>query len=90
MFLYDHSGAQKEVSPLCVLDFYVHESRQRRGYGKLLFEFMLKVRVGKFVRMKLYIPNSIKSYGVLPPHSGCVVHLYKAGVANMPIISYAA
>ena len=29
--------------PLCVLDFYVHESRQRKGCGKRLFEAMLEV-----------------------------------------------
>ena len=28
--------------PLCVLDFYVHESRQRSGCGKNLFEYMLQ------------------------------------------------
>ena len=33
-----------EVEPLCVLDFYVHESRQRTGCGKKLFEAMLEVR----------------------------------------------
>ena len=27
--------------PLCVLDFYVQESRQRSGCGKALFEYML-------------------------------------------------
>ncbi|CAG8708614.1 1219_t:CDS:2, partial [Acaulospora morrowiae] len=31
-----------EIEPLCVLDFYVHESRQRSGHGKQLFEFMLE------------------------------------------------
>lgn len=31
-----------EVEPRCVLDFYVEESSQRRGYGKQLFEEMLK------------------------------------------------
>ena len=36
------SGGQNEVYPLCVLDFYVHESRQRSGCGKMLFEFMLQ------------------------------------------------
>ena len=30
-----------QVYPLCVLDFYVHESRQRLGCGRLLFEAML-------------------------------------------------
>ena len=27
-----------ELDALCVLDFYVHESCQRQGIGKLLFE----------------------------------------------------
>jgi len=39
----DGFGKQHEVEPLSVLDFYVHESRQKCGYGKRLFEFMLKV-----------------------------------------------
>lgn len=29
--------------PVCVLDFYVHESVQRCGYGKILFERFLDV-----------------------------------------------
>jgi GNAT superfamily N-acetyltransferase len=32
------NGAIVEVEPLCVLDFYVHESHQRQGVGKALFE----------------------------------------------------
>jgi GNAT superfamily N-acetyltransferase len=32
------NGAIAEVEPLCVLDFYVHESYQRQGVGKALFE----------------------------------------------------
>jgi len=43
LFVYDSNGAQHELQPLCVLDFYVHESCQRRGYGRKLFEFMLQV-----------------------------------------------
>ena len=39
----DSKGALHEVEPLCVLDFYVHESRQRCGFGKQLFEYMLTV-----------------------------------------------
>ncbi|KAG0561282.1 hypothetical protein KC19_9G051500 [Ceratodon purpureus] len=31
-----------EMSPLCVLDFYVHESCQRQGLGHMMFEFMLE------------------------------------------------
>jgi len=32
----------RELNPLCVLDFYVHESCQRAGGGKRLFETMLE------------------------------------------------
>ena len=32
----------RELQPLCLLDFYVHESMQRSGYGKELYEYMLK------------------------------------------------
>ena len=34
-------GNMLEVDPLCVLDFYVHYSYQRRGLGKKLFQAML-------------------------------------------------
>ena len=43
LFIRDHqSGKMHEINPLCVLDFYVHESVQRGGIGKLLFEEMLR------------------------------------------------
>jgi alpha-tubulin N-acetyltransferase 1 len=35
LFIRDELGNIKEISPLCVLDFYVHESQQRNGYGKV-------------------------------------------------------
>ncbi len=34
LFIRNETGAIKEISPLCVLDFYVHESVQRSGQGK--------------------------------------------------------
>ena len=37
----DRSGEQNETFATCVLDFYVHESRQRSGCGRKLFEHML-------------------------------------------------
>ena len=42
LFLRDRNYNYHEVTPLCVLDFYVHESIQRRGIGKQLFDYMLK------------------------------------------------
>ena len=41
LFVYDQNNMIKEIKPLCVLDFYVHESQQRNGIGKKLFDYML-------------------------------------------------
>lgn len=41
LFIRNPAGACREIEPLCVLDFYVHESCQRTGIGRLLFEVML-------------------------------------------------
>ncbi|CAK9877039.1 unnamed protein product [Sphagnum jensenii] len=42
LFIRKDSGHLVEMAPLCVLDFYVHESCQRMGLGYQLFEGMLK------------------------------------------------
>ena len=42
LFLLDGAGKPHELSPMCVLDFYVTETRQRTGCGKRLFEAMLR------------------------------------------------
>lgn len=42
IFYRDFTGKCKELNPVCVLDFYVHESLQRMGIGNLLFMNMLK------------------------------------------------
>lgn len=39
LFHYDHFGRCQEINPLCVLDFYVHESMQRQGIGKVRMIF---------------------------------------------------
>ena len=41
LFLLDTSGKPNEMTPMCVLDFYVTETRQRTGCGKKLFETMI-------------------------------------------------
>lgn len=43
LFVYDSRGENHEMMPLCVLDFYVVESEQRKGYGKSLFDCMLSM-----------------------------------------------
>ncbi|VDO69509.1 unnamed protein product [Schistosoma margrebowiei] len=45
LFVHDRRGVCVECVPLCVLDFYVYEAHQRKGCGKKLFDFMLKVSV---------------------------------------------
>ena len=42
LFLRDRNYNYHEVNALCVLDFYVYETAQRRGIGKELFDYMLK------------------------------------------------
>lgn len=41
LYIRRQNDQYSQVSPICVLDFYVHESFQRTGIGKLLFEAML-------------------------------------------------
>lgn len=41
LFYRDKAGRCKELTPICVLDFYVNEKLQRRGLGRVLFEKML-------------------------------------------------
>ncbi|XP_065647910.1 alpha-tubulin N-acetyltransferase 2 isoform X3 [Hydra vulgaris] len=42
LFLCDEKETLHECHPLCVLDFYIHESKQRNGNGKKLFQKMLE------------------------------------------------
>lgn len=42
LFLFDATGMVHEKETLCVLDFYVHETKQRTGLGKQIFDFMLE------------------------------------------------
>jgi alpha-tubulin N-acetyltransferase 1 len=42
LYLYNKAGSQSEAMVFCLLDFYIHENKQRKGYGKHLFEYMLQ------------------------------------------------
>ncbi|XP_055453005.1 alpha-tubulin N-acetyltransferase 1 isoform X4 [Psammomys obesus] len=42
LFVLDDREAHNEVEPLCILDFYIHESVQRHGHGRELFQYMLE------------------------------------------------
>lgn len=58
LFIYDHHGNQLEMEPLCVLDFYIHESCQRKGSGKQLFEYMLRMENADPMRLAIDRPSS--------------------------------
>ena len=67
LFVRNRSGAYIEMNPLSVLDFYVHESVQRGGHGKYLFEKMLK-NEGEEPRKLAYDRPSPKLKGFLAKH----------------------
>ena len=70
LFIRMDNGQIKEITPLCVLDFYVHESVQRGGQGKVLFEEMLH-REGNVHPAKIaYDRPSSKLIGFLAKHYG--------------------
>lgn len=43
LFLFDEMGEHYQLQARCILDFYVHESRQRMGLGNTLYQYMLSV-----------------------------------------------
>jgi len=42
LYLFDKSGSRSEAMVYCLLDFYIHESKQRKGYGSRLMNYMLQ------------------------------------------------
>ncbi len=67
LFHRDGAGRCHEMAPTCILDFYVHESVQRKGVGKSLFQKMLdseKVQPHKLA----YDRPSPKLLGFLKKH----------------------
>lgn len=56
--------------PLCVLDFYIDESLQRKGYGKRLFEFMMTREQILYPSRYAYDRPSPKLLSFLSKHYG--------------------
>lgn len=69
LYIFDATGMHHEKMSLCVLDFYVHESRQRKGYGKILFEHMLQEFNTEPCRLAIDKPSE-KFLGFLYKHYG--------------------
>ncbi|VVC37665.1 Gcn5-related N-acetyltransferase (GNAT) domain, ATAT-type [Cinara cedri] len=42
LYLYDTTGLRSESMVYCLMDFYIHNPKQRKGYGKRLLEYMLQ------------------------------------------------
>uniref|UniRef100_A0A914USG5 Alpha-tubulin N-acetyltransferase n=1 Tax=Plectus sambesii TaxID=2011161 RepID=A0A914USG5_9BILA len=42
LYLFDKKMRSYQVAPTCILDFYVHDSLQRQGYGHRIYNFMLE------------------------------------------------
>uniref|UniRef100_A0A0K8TK85 Alpha-tubulin N-acetyltransferase n=1 Tax=Tabanus bromius TaxID=304241 RepID=A0A0K8TK85_TABBR len=69
LYVFDENGETKMVDAPCVLDFYVHESRQRSGLGKTLFETMLREENYKPEKLAIDRPSD-KLIGFLRKHYG--------------------
>ncbi|KAH8366918.1 hypothetical protein KR200_003763, partial [Drosophila serrata] len=74
LFLYDEKGVIQHCDRTpAILDFYVHESRQRRGQGKRLFDRMLTDQGWKACQLSVDRPSHNmkaflgKHYGLLRP-----------------------
>ncbi|KAH8379508.1 hypothetical protein KR009_005377 [Drosophila setifemur] len=72
LYLFDETGQTRKVENApCILDFYVHESRQRAGLGKRLFETMLAEEQWNPVKCSVDKPSE-KLLGFLRKHYGLV------------------
>lgn len=69
LYIFDPNGETRQVSAPCVLDFYVHESRQRSGLGKQLFEAMLADQHYTPAKMAIDRPSD-KLIGFFSKHYG--------------------
>ena len=70
LFIRMANGQIREITPLCVLDFYVHESVQRGGLGKAIFTEMLEREGGVHPAKLAYDRPSNKLVGFLSKHYG--------------------
>ncbi|KAF9975145.1 Alpha-tubulin N-acetyltransferase 1 [Actinomortierella ambigua] len=74
LFIVDRFGVMHEQEACCVLDFYVNETCQRQGYGKQLFDYMLKTEDISPEQIA-YDRPSPKLYQFLKKHFGLAHHV---------------
>lgn len=73
LYVFDPNGETKQVNAPCVLDFYVHESRQRAGHGKKLFAAMLEEEHYDPSKLAIDRPSE-KLIGFLQKHYGSYIN----------------
>lgn len=74
LFYHDAKNQILELKPTAVLDFYVHESCQRKGVGKNLFEKMLEFEKAHPAKLA-YDRPSPKLLQFLKKHYGLVNYI---------------
>ncbi|XP_074423880.1 alpha-tubulin N-acetyltransferase 1 isoform X4 [Larus michahellis] len=84
LFLLDRNGAHNEAEPLCVLDFYIHESLQRHGYGRQLFQHMLQSERVDPWRLAVDRPSE-KLLAFLRKHYGLTDAIPQGFFSNRPV-----
>lgn len=69
LYVFDKNGDTRHVMAPCILDFWIHESRRRMGFGKVLFEHMLDTEGLVPEKMAVDRPSE-KLLGFLKKHYG--------------------
>ncbi|WKY15340.1 hypothetical protein Q1695_000657 [Nippostrongylus brasiliensis] len=73
LYLLDSTQQKFEEEPLCILDFYVHDSVQRKGNGHQLFDYMLRQESTSATAVAIDRPSDAflqfleKFYGLVKP-----------------------
>ncbi|KAJ8667502.1 hypothetical protein QAD02_009165 [Eretmocerus hayati] len=57
LFMFDENGIHYKLKPRCILDFYIHESRQRMGLGNELYQHMLTEENLKPIKLAIDRPS---------------------------------
>ncbi|XP_008216757.1 alpha-tubulin N-acetyltransferase isoform X1 [Nasonia vitripennis] len=82
LFMFDENGRHYQIKPRCILDFYIHESRQRMGLGMELYQHMLSEENLKPIKLAIDRPSDkflsflMKHYGlttIIPQNNKFVV-----------------
>jgi alpha-tubulin N-acetyltransferase 1 len=67
LYYYNKKGVVTEIDPVCVLDFYVHQSCQRQGIGRRLLDTMLESE-GQHIKSLAWDKPTDKSLALLRKH----------------------